>query len=56
MIVIGPVTRRERLEVMQWQAGTACQTPAVRRFLLVYRFTFALALITREKADQCHLN
>jgi hypothetical protein len=48
MIIIGPDSRQERLEVMLWTAGTGLQTSAVCRFIVRYRLTFAAAIITRE--------
>lgn len=48
MIIIGPDSRAERLEVMLWTAGTGRQTPAVQRYVMRYQLTFAAALILRQ--------
>ena len=48
MIILGPDSRQERLEVMLWVAGTGTQTRAVRRYALRYRLTLAAAILTRE--------
>jgi len=49
MIVIGPITKAERLEVMLWAAGSGPETRAVQRFIERQQVTFAVALITRSK-------
>lgn len=47
MVIHGPDSRNERLEVMLWQAGAGRQTSAVRRFIVRWRLTLAAALITQ---------
>ncbi len=48
MIILGPDTHDEQLEIILWTIGSGPQTPAVRRFIVRRLMTREAAYVTRN--------